>query len=238
MEDDPLGRAGVVEHPQHVVVRVAVVDDQRLAVPLAPSRCARGRTPPAPRPSGPVRKWSSPVSPTARTSLRRRPARRSRPARRRARPAVGRAAAPRWGAARLRPRSRRALAAVSTAQRAPGRSQPICTIRGTPTAAAGPVRPRPTASRPAVGDVEVAVAVGDRDRQRLGRRRLGAASRAAGPVGPSPPSTGPRAAGPTLTTSTLGRGSSSRGKSGSHLGHGRSPGSCPHVPASCDPLRR
>ena len=38
-------------------------------------------------------------------------------------------------------------AAASTAQRAPGRSQPICTIRGTPTAAAAARRPPCRASR-------------------------------------------------------------------------------------------
>ena len=106
-----------------------------------PGRCAAGTTPPAPPgPSSPVRKWSSPVSPTARTwscapasalDLGQRGVEVRRPA-----------AAPRWGAARRRPRARRALAAASTAQRAPGRSQPICTIRVTPTAAASVERRR------------------------------------------------------------------------------------------------
>ena len=171
MEDDALGRAGVVEHAQHVVVGVAVVDDQRLAVPLGhldvrpegrllhvaarPARCGSGRA----------------RSPPRRVRRCRPPGRRSRPGPRRAR-RPRRAAAPRWGAARRPRRPRRAACAVSTAQRAPGRSQPICTMRGTPTAAARGQRVldrQPVVGR--VGDVEVAVAVGDRHRQRLGGRR-------------------------------------------------------------------
>ena len=53
VEDRALGRALLGEHPQHVVVRVAVVDLQRLAGAAWPGRCAGGTTPPArPRPSG------------------------------------------------------------------------------------------------------------------------------------------------------------------------------------------
>ena len=42
------GRALVVEHPQDVGVRVPVVDDQRLAVPLGDRDVRRGSSPPAP----------------------------------------------------------------------------------------------------------------------------------------------------------------------------------------------
>ena len=67
-----------------------------------------------------------------------RPAARSRPARRRARRPRP-AAAPRWGAARPRRPGRRATSAASTAHRAPGRSQPIWTMRVTRTAAAAAI---------------------------------------------------------------------------------------------------
>ena len=78
----------------------------------------------------PVRKKSRPVSPIARTrgSARERVDLGERVVER-ARRLARRAAAPRSGAARRRPRRRRASRATSTDQRAPGRSQPICTIR-------------------------------------------------------------------------------------------------------------
>ena len=101
-----------------------------------------------------------------------RPAARSRRARRRAgpRPPVG---APRWGAAPPRRRPARAPRPSPRPSAAPSRSQPICTIRVTPTDAArssASATGRAGSSRPA-GDVEVAVVVHDRVRQRLRQRR-------------------------------------------------------------------
>ena len=118
-------------HPQHLVVRVAVVDHQRLVEPLGqvdvpaeatrpappgpPRRCGSGRAR-SRRPRGPCRVLAASRSISASAAS-------SSPARR--------AGAPRWGAARRRRPGRRASPAASTAQRAPGRSQPICTIRVT-----------------------------------------------------------------------------------------------------------
>ena len=68
VEDGVLGRALVVEHAQHLVVGVPVVDDQRDAVLAWRCRmCARNEASCAAQPSSPVRKRSRPVSPTART---------------------------------------------------------------------------------------------------------------------------------------------------------------------------
>ena len=109
---------------------VAVVDDQRLVEPLGHLDVRAERLAPA-RPGRPRRCGSGRArSRRPRAPCRGpRPAARSRPAPRRAGPRP-RAAAPRWGAGRPRRRAASCAAAASTAQRAPGRSQPICTIRG------------------------------------------------------------------------------------------------------------
>ncbi len=74
------------------------------------------------------------------------------------------------------------MAAASTAQRAPGRSQPICTIRGTPTAVAAAIADGYVDLLAVAGDVEVAVVVDDRVRQAVGERR----PRVAHAVSPAP----------------------------------------------------
>ena len=116
-------------------------------------RCAGGTTPPAP--PGPPRRCGSG---RARSRPRPAPGRGPAPAAR-SRRAPRRACRPRRsrGASlgcRATPATRAScVAAASTAHRAPGRSQPICTIRGTPTAAAAasavlggePVARRPSA---------------------------------------------------------------------------------------------
>ena len=141
-------------------------------------RCAGGSDSSwAARPSSPVRKWSSPVSPTARTRSWARPAARSRPAPRRARPAAASRGAS-LGCSATPATSASCAAAASTAHRAPGRSQPICTIRvHAHRGGRGERVLGRRASAVAVGDVEVAVVVDDRVRQRLrgGRPRRGRA---------------------------------------------------------------
>ena len=129
------GGPSLSQHPEHVVVRVAVVDDQRLVQalgqvdvpaeavllrgPTLGVRCGSGRAR-SPPPPGPARGSRAPRSrPSAARAHRARPG-----------------AAPRWGAARPRPPPTRCAVAASTAQRAPGRSQPIWTMRVTLTAAA------------------------------------------------------------------------------------------------------
>ena len=140
MEDDPFGGALLAQDPQHVVVRLAVVDDQGLAVPLGDLDVARGTSAPG-RPCPRARYGSSPGrSRRRRGPAAARPARRSRRARhpgRRHRRAPAppaatsrpgrrvRCGALRWGAARrwrARPRGRR-RSRRPTANR-PGRSRP------------------------------------------------------------------------------------------------------------------
>ena len=127
VHDPPLGRALLVDDAQHVVVGVAVVDDQGLVQPLgevdvAPERlllhgppllgrCGSGPGPSPPRPA-PVVRSGQPLD------LRHR--RRRGPSTRGA--SLGCSATPAT--------TRGCRAAASTAQRAPGRSQPICTMRG------------------------------------------------------------------------------------------------------------
>ena len=171
MHHPAVRRALAVDHLEHLVVGVAVVDDQRLVRAAWRGRCAAGTTRPG-RPGRPRRCGSGRGRSRRRHAPCRAPGRgaRSRPSPRRGcrrRPA----AAPRWGAGRRPATSASCVAATSTAHRAPGRSQPICTIRGTPTTAGG--RDRVLRREPvvAVGDVEVAVVVDDRVRQRLGRGR-------------------------------------------------------------------
>ena len=131
-----LGRALLVDHAEHVVVGVAVVDDQRLVEPLGhrdvraeraapaprgrPRRCGSGRGR-SPRPRAPCR------APGQRLDLGERLVEGAGSAASRG-ASLGCRATPATSASYV--------AAASTAHRAPGRSQPICTILGTPTAAA------------------------------------------------------------------------------------------------------
>ncbi len=61
---------------------------------------------------------------------------------------VARPGAPRWGAARPRRPAPACSAAASTAHRAPGRSQPICTMRATLTAVARSMAARVSSQSP------------------------------------------------------------------------------------------
>ena len=137
MEDGVLGGALVVEHPEDLLVRVPVVDDQRDAVPLRDRGCAPGTTPPArPSPrarcgSGRARSPPRPAPGAARRAGRSRRARRRSPCRRR----------PRWGAARRRPARSGAGRPARPTSATTGRRR-----RPAPAAARSP-RPRPRSRR-------------------------------------------------------------------------------------------
>ena len=177
-------RALVVEHPQHVVVRLTVVDDQRLAVPLGD-----GDVRPETRLLGgpPVRRRCGTCP--ARSRRCRGPGAGRRAPRSRAAPRPDRrAGAPRWGAGRPRPAPHGAGRPASAPQRDEATSTPTWTSRSTPALAAAAISAS-TGSPPAAaagsldagllhGDVEVGVAVEDRHGQRLGRGR-----ELAGPAG-------------------------------------------------------
>ncbi len=163
MQHHRLRGALVVEHPQHVGVRVPVVDDQRLAVPLGDRRCGPGSSPPG-RPAPPHRCGTCPsrsrrcrarAGDAASASISRSASSSSAPA-----------AAPRWGAAppwRRRPGGGRRR---STLHRDDRTSTPTCTSRSTPAVAASDDRARDrrrrrrAAARLGDRDVEVGVAVG------------------------------------------------------------------------------
>ena len=146
---------------------------------LAISMCARNDASCTPRPSSPGPEVVQPRLPDGPHHAGRRRARRSRRARRRASPRR-RAAAPRSGAARRRPPARRTAAPSRPPTGRPGRSQPIWTMRGTPTAAeaaSASSTDEPVLGR--VGDVEVAVqsATGTRSGSGAGGRSRGPATR-------------------------------------------------------------
>ena len=199
MHHPPLGGTLVVDHAQHVGVRVAVVDDQRLAEPLGQVDVPPERLRPAPPgPSSPVRKWSSPVSPTARTSRARRASRSisaqrvvELAGRREPRRLVGVQRHPGDDAVELVGRLDRPAGA--------SRSQPICTMRGTPTAAAARQR--------VLGASRLAVR---RSRGGSGCRRPGAAAARARAGGRRSRAAPPSPRSPRGSRRALGHGASPR----------------------------
>ena len=165
--------------PQHVVVGVAVVDDQRLVEPLGERRCGAGTTPPA-RP-GPPRRCGSGRA-------------RSRPPRA---PCRAPARAPRSRQRRVELAGRGQPGCLVGVQRDAGDQRVVRSPRPRPptarragrsrSARSGARRPRRRRRRlldrepvVAVGDVEVAVVVDDRVRQRL--RGRGALAHATDPT--------------------------------------------------------
>ena len=161
------GGADVVEHPQHVVVGVAVVDHQRAVEPLGQLRRARGTTPPGRR--GPRARCGSG---RARSPPPPAPGRCSRPggvpprAPRRAGPAASSSGAS-LGCSATPATTWSWAAAVSHRPPRARRSQPICTTRVTPTAAA---------SGEGVGDGERRLVAAGRCRGGSGCPRPGAAA--------------------------------------------------------------
>ena len=137
MEDGAVRSALLAQHPQHVVVAVAVVDLQRQVEPLGQLDVGPERVLLGPRrgaSSWSVRKRSIPVSPTTRT--RGCAASRSISARPSSRVPSAASRGARFGWIATPPTSCGKRSTAPTVQRAASRSQPICTDRGTPTRSA------------------------------------------------------------------------------------------------------